>query len=241
MQSLQKITIAFLLILLVISVSGCETINSIISGDKPLEIYREDVPLNAAKLGLINISSVENFEAYVNIIDNFNALIKILNEQKDVFDIPEFNPTYEGWEKASKFIIEYGPLIDNYNGVVSAAKKYEEFLSDDRLHHFYIQAAKFGFEAALIVGTVFYTAAFEVTGIMYRAVGLNKFALKCGSCVSVVLGNTHWFIRTTLVEGASQTAQLLMEKTTKYYDLLVPKDHENNRINQFENVSNNSS
>src|SRR3989344_4042493 len=110
MRSLQKITIAFLLILLVISVSGCETINSIISGDKPLEIYREDVPLNAAKLGLINISSVENFEAYVNVMDNFNALIKILNEQKDVFNIPEFNPTYEGWEKASRFITEYGPL-----------------------------------------------------------------------------------------------------------------------------------
>lgn len=237
MSSLQKIILAFLLILLIISVSGCETINSIISREKPVEIYREDIPLNAAKLVLINISSVENFEAYVNVMDNFNTLIKILNEQKDIFNIPEFNPTYEGWEKASKFITEYGPLIDNYNGVISAAKKYKELLSDDKLKEFYIQAAKFGFEAALIIGTVFYTAAFEATGIMYRAVGLNKFALKCGSCVSVVLSNTHWFIRTTLVEGASQTAQVLAEKATVYYKVVFPEQN----INLLNNGSNSSS
>jgi len=235
-----RTTLAFLLILLVVSLSGCQSINRKIFGDKSVEIYREDIPLNVAKFGLINISSVENFEAYVSVVDNFNALAKILNEQKDVFNIPEFNPTYEGWEKASKFITEYGPLIDNYNGVVSAAKKYQELLSDQKLHDFYIQAAKFGFEAALIIGTVFYTAAFEATGIMYHAVGLNKFAFKCGSCVSVILSNTHWFIRTTLVEGASQTAQFLLEKATDYYEVLVP-NNDSTSMDLLNNVSNSSS
>lgn len=237
---IQKITIAFLLILLVVSVSGCQSINVGIFGDKSIEIYRKDIPLNVARLELINISSVKNFESYVKVVDNFNALAKILNEQKDVFNIPEFNPTFEGWEKASRFITEYGPLIDNYNGVVSAAKKYKDLLNDDRLHDFYIQAAKFGFEAALIIGAVFYTAAFEATGILYRAVGLNKFAFKCGSCVSVILGNTHWFIRTTLVEGASQTAQYLLEKVEEYYKIIIPSEQAND-ISSLNNISNSSS
>ena len=72
------------------------------------------------------MNTIENFEQFKSFADRMNALIKILNEQTNLFQIPYIEATQENWEKASKFISEYGPLVNNYNEVISSAKKFKE-------------------------------------------------------------------------------------------------------------------
>jgi len=199
--------IIVLLIILMMLLTGCNTP----TGNTVAEFANETLPLQVAKLQPMKLESVDNFDKYKSFVDHMNNLIKILNEQSDMFDIEPFNPTFEGWEKASKLITEYSPLINNYNEVVSTAKTFESAHTEDSRKKFYFASGKFAFETAIIVGAVFYTASYEAVGIAYRSVGLNTFALKCGSCVSVILSQAHWTIRTVLVEGSSQAAQFVID------------------------------
>jgi hypothetical protein len=208
------------LLLLTLVLTGCTDLPII--GNVPLEDSINDftvdsLPQGVAKLETLNISTVENFEKYRTLADNTNNLIRILNE-KEMFNIPELEPSFEGWQKASRYITEYGPLIDNYNDVVTKAKIYTENSSEKRLEDFYFAAGAFGFETALIAGAVFYSAAFQGVGYAYRAAGLNSLAFKCGSCVSIILSNAHWFVRTTLVEGTSQLAQRVTDYARENFD-----------------------
>jgi hypothetical protein len=177
------------------------------------DFVSDGLPREVARLSLLNLTSVDTFEKYQSFADNMNALIHLLNEKTDLFNIPELSATQEAWGKASNKITEYGPLINNYNNVVSAAKEFEKVQTKENLKAFYVHSGKFGFETALIVGAVFYTAVYTSVGYAYRAVQMNRLAFECGTCVSVILGNTHWFLRTTLVEGSSQLAQKLMNVT----------------------------
>ncbi len=51
-----------------------------------------------------------------------------------------------------------------------------------------------------------------ITG-MDLGIGLAPVALKCPSCVSVVLSNAYWTIKTVLVEESSKIAEILINKT----------------------------
>lgn len=202
--------------ILVLFLTGCTTIPT--GNVFAVKNIKDDLPSEVAKLPLMELSSIENFEKYKSFVDNINSLIKILNKQDELFNIPLFEPTQEGWEKASKFITEYGPLINNYNEVVSSAKDFEKDNNQESLKKFYISAGKFGFETTIIVTAVFYTLSFQTVGIIYRAVGLNGLALKCGPCVSTILSNAHWFVRSVLVEGSSQIAQTIIDSVSGIYE-----------------------
>lgn len=185
--------------------------------DTVVKFSNETLPLSISNLPLMDITSVDSFQKYEKFATYMNNLIEILNEQSDIFNIPFLVTTREGWKKASRFIVEYGPLIDNYNEVVTSAKNQKENPSEENAKTFYIAAGKFGFETALIVGAVFYTVAFQGVGIVYRAVNLNTLAFKCGTCVKIILSNAHWTIRTALVEGSSQLAQTITDLVDDLY------------------------
>ncbi len=220
-MNLQKVLA--LLIIVPIVLSGCTnndgTGNAIVINSQNIEQFtNETLPLKVAELSEINLNAIENFEHFKDFADKMNALIKILNEQNNLFKIPQIEVTQENWDKASKLINEYGPLINNYNEVVSSAKKFKLDRTQENLQEFYKDAGKFGFEFAVISWAVFYSASFQFIGIVYRGVGLNTLALKCGSCVSVVLSEAHWTVRTVLVETSSVLARQAIDFITDLYN-----------------------
>lgn len=209
---MKKLLTVFI-IFLVLSISGCNLNNSSIEDSTTRAI--QNIPTKISLLSKINLTTIDTYEKYKIFADNMNNLIIILNEQNDLFNIPPIPSTQEAWSKVSKTITEYGPLINNYNEVISSAKDYGSLNNEQNLRSFYTASGKFAFETAIIIGTVFYTASFQAVGIVYRAVGLNKLALSCGSCVSVILSQAHWTIRTVLVEGSSQFAQKILDHLPK--------------------------
>ena len=215
---MKKIIAIWLVLSLVLSGCAKSPTGNVPAVDSVKEFMKEDLPIAVAKLQPINFASVENFERYKTFADRLNSLIKILNEQGDIFNIPSFQPTQSGWEKASRFITEYSPLIDNYNEVVLAAKNFEAKRDKESLKDFYLCSGKFAFEATLIIGAVFYSAAYQTVGFAYRASGLNRLAFTCSSCVSVILGNAHWFIRGVMVEGTSQIAKEIADDAIEAYE-----------------------
>ena len=214
--------------------------------DKAIEVSSVTLPYEIASLPLLNLTTVDTIEKYQSFADNMNTLIKILNDQNDMFNIPLIPATQEAWEKASKTITEYGPLINNYNEVILAAITYREANTENNLGMFYSASGKFAFETAVIVGAVFYTAAYQVVGIVYRSVGLNRLALACGPCAGTILGQAHWTIRTVLVEGASQGAQTIIDEVSKGYTALGGAEGIRNKTtsfiddskNQFDSIKN---
>lgn len=171
----------------------------------------ETLPLTVATLSPLDLDKVDTYEKYKIFGDRTNQLIRILNEKNDLFNIPLLDTSREAWTTASRYITEYGPLMDNYNNVVFSAKEYGVNQNEETLKNFYTKAGLFGFETGIIVWAVFYSATYEAVGIAYRSLGFNSFALKCGACISVVLSEAHWAVRTFLVEGSSQVAQKLTE------------------------------
>jgi len=171
------------------------------------------LPLQVANLPSLNIETVENFERYKEFVDKINDLIKILNSKNDLFNIPYFNSlTEKSYDKLSRSITEYGPLIKTYNEVIYSARTYKNKPDKETLKVFYVSSGKFALETGLIVGAVFYSSSYEATGIAYRSLGLNKYAFECPECISVILTNAHWVIRNVLVEGTSKGAEVVLEK-----------------------------
>lgn len=180
-------------------------------------LSEEELIQKIAELPTMDMNSVENYGRYKEFVDNMNNLIYILN-RNEMFDITPFEATRGGWEKASKLITEYGPLIDNYNEVINASKNHISLNNEESKKTFYIASGKFAFEAGLIVFTVYYSAAYTSVGIVYRSVGLNKLALKHPMIIKIVLSQAHWFVRTVLVESSSQIAQEILEIVSEYYN-----------------------
>ena len=155
-----------------------------------------------------------------------NTLIEILNRQTE-YDVPLFPITRDVWSKVSTTITKYGPLVNNYNEVVLSAKKYDSSRDQENKKDFYIVTARFGFEASLIIWAVFYSAAYNSVGIVYRSIGLNKLAFKHPIIVKTILSNWHWILRNTLVETASQVATNVFNGTLDWY----------NEIGQIEGIT----
>jgi hypothetical protein len=204
----------WVILLGVLLLTGCTQgipAGSSINSNAIKEFADSTIPLKVAELRPLNLSTIDTYEKYKSFADDTNDLIKILNEKTELFNIPKFEVTREAWEKVSKKITEYSPLINNYNNVVFAAKQYKQTLLKNDLHNFYTEAAVFGLEAGIIVSAVFYSAAFNAVGIAYRFVGLNRLALECGPCVSVILSRAHWAVRTLLVEGSAKFADAILD------------------------------
>jgi len=198
-------------ILVLVMVSGCSNgqlpTNAATAIDNTTKFSNETLPLSVAKLPTIDFSKVDSYEKYKIFGDNVNSFFKILNQQSDIFNVPELQVSKDAWEKVSKFVNEYSPLIDNYNDAILTARDYENSMTKENLNAFYKSAGLLGLETGVIVGTVFYTASYQIVGVAYRSLGLNTFAFKCGTCVSHILSTAHWQIRTIMVETSSQIVQ----------------------------------
>ncbi len=104
-------------------------------------------------LPALDEGSVLTAENYHEFADKINMMIELLNREGG-FDFSELKGTQEEYEKISKFINEYGPLIKNYNEVIYAAKRYNKENSHTA-KKFYKASGKFGLELGLIVGAAY--------------------------------------------------------------------------------------
>jgi hypothetical protein len=205
-KATNPIFIIFLVLALVL-IGGALTGYSIFGKD-----YDKDpLPNKISKIPDLNLTEVKNYETYKEFADKTNDLILIINEQAK-FNIPLLKTTQEAWGEASKKITKYGPLINNYQGLIQSAKKFEGDRSEENYKGFYLNLGKFSLETSIIGATLFYSASFQGVGILYRASGLNSIALKCPSCVSTILSSAYWTIKTTLVEESSKIAEISIDK-----------------------------
>lgn len=175
----------------------------------------DPLPGKIASLPEMNLQTVDSYDQYKQFADNTNDLIKIINEQGR-FNIPLLKTTEEAWGEASKKITKYGPLINNYQNLTGSARIFENNKCKQSYQAFYLSLGKFSLETSIIGITLFYTASYQTVGILYRASGLGPVALKCPSCVSVVLSSAYWTVKTTLVEESSKTAENLINKLNDF-------------------------
>ncbi len=168
----------------------------------------EKLAREIAKLHPLELGSVDSYAKFKDIADNFNDLIRLLNKEGG-YNIQEFEITDESYQKISRVLTEYGPLINNYNEVVMSAKEYDGTTEKEKI--FYVAIGTFGLETALVVTTAFAIPVYEGVGVAYRAIGLNKFAFSCPTCIEIILGNAHWFVRTYMVEKSSETAEQILK------------------------------
>lgn len=177
---------------------------------------------NISKLPKIETDTIESFEKYHQFADNVNDLIELLNRELGL-ELPVLEGTRTEYEKLSKIITEYSPLINNYNEVIDASRKFD-INNSSTTEDFYVASVKFGLETAIIFYTVWSGPAYKTTGYIYRITGLNKIAVEHPACVSIILGEVHWFIRTYLVETSSDVADFILRDISKYigsYNLTV--------------------
>lgn len=202
-----------IIVILVIILVGAGLIGLKITGNSIFgEDYRDDpVPYKISELSDLDLENVDSYEKYKKFADNTNNLILILNERLGT-KIPPLETTQEAWGKASKTITKYGPLINNYNSVILHSKNFTLNPTQEQYQQVYRELGVFSLEFTFISATLFHTTTFNTVGTFYRASGLNTFALKCPSCVSVMLSSAYWTIKTVLVEKASEGADYVFDK-----------------------------
>lgn len=177
------------------------------------ELYDSLLSNSATSIGslpLITSSGIQSFEQYKELADTMNDGAKILNAGFE-HQIPFLEDTLEGYDKASKIIVKYAPLIGSYNDMVNAARNVD-VSNPDSATCFYIQTGIFSLELTLISTAVYAGPAYVIVGNAYRASGLQFIAFKCPSCVSTVLSHAHWFVRTTFVEGTVATLTVTLNE-----------------------------
>jgi len=204
-------TIAFMLMSIVVA-SGCIGQSSVQNnGSSNNSITGSTVAINdlsyqaAEEIGsfqLINEQSIKSVDQYTQLGDYTNAAIDVLKSKMNM-DIPKLDTTQAGYEKMSKFVSKWAPLVNGYNNLVLSAKAVERG-NDTSLQNFYKSSAVFGAEFGLIYYTVFSGVTYEGVGIVYRATGMQNLAFRCGPCVSVILSQANWAVRGALVEGSAK-------------------------------------
>jgi len=200
-RGMSPIVIVGIVLTLIFTVIGLTNVS--IFGE---EYEKDPLPEKISQLPEMDLEDVKTYEQYKNFVDKIDALISILNEHGG-FDIPYLEATQESWSEMSKKINKYGPLIDNYQRVVTSAKKFEKNKTEENYREFYLHLGEFSLEMTLISVTLFHTGTFRTVGYVYRASGFNTLAFKCPSCVSTVLSNVYWrSIKTVLVEESSEIA-----------------------------------
>jgi len=188
----------------------------IIKWKNPNVIYQNDIlPNKISELPQLNLTDVKNYENYKEFADKTNDLISVLNEQGK-FNIPMLKNTQEAWGEVSKKITKYGPLINNYENLTQSAKIFEDNQCKENYQNFYLSLGKFSLETSVIGMTLFYSVTFKTVGTLYRASGLNIIALKCPSCISIILSDAYWTIKTVLVEESSKIADGIINKIKEY-------------------------
>lgn len=191
--------IILLLLIVIVGTSGC--VNK--------EPSTKELANKIAEMPLLELETVDSYEKFKDIADNFNDLIRLLNKEGG-YSIQEFEVNEESYQKISRVLTEYGPLINNYNEVVKSAKYYDGTIEKEET--FYKALGSFALETFLIGTAAFGSFTYENIGVLYRASGLNVIAPSCPTCISIILGNAHWFVRTYMVEKSSETAEQILNR-----------------------------
>lgn len=176
-------------------------------------------PLEVAMLNSIDLSYITTIDDYYSFAEDYNKLILIVNEELDL-TMNLLDLSSEGFANMLNLISKYSPLIDNYNQVVSNAVEFRKNELIEYKQAFYKAVLVFAFEAGLIAYAVFYGPAYNMTGAIYRQIGLNRFAIRHPKLISVILSNMHWTIRASLTEGSSLLAKGILDYAND--DLVLP-------------------
>jgi len=214
---MKKIALVSLLIFILVFSIGCDpraTGFTVESQKYIVHIDNETIPLKVAELNNIDMKSFDTYDEFSLFAENFNGLIRIINEI-DKVDMPLIPITDSSWKKAMDNINKYTPLIGSYNDVVTSAKLYQSEKSEDNLNDFYISTALFAFDATVIIFAVFHTITFNAVGTVYRASGLNTFAFKNPALVSFILKNSYRTVKITLVKESRKIALFILDSLVK--------------------------
>jgi chromatin segregation and condensation protein Rec8/ScpA/Scc1 (kleisin family) len=184
-------------LVVIVGTSGCIT----------KEPPAKELATKLAEMPLLELETVDSYEKFSDMADKFNDMTRLLNNEGN-YHIREIEVTEESYQKISRVLTEYGPLINNYNRVVKSAKDYDGSIEKEQV--FYTALGSFTLETLLITTAVFGSFTYEGIGVLYRASGLNIIAPSCPTCVSIILGNAHWFVRTCMVEKSSETAEQIL-------------------------------
>ncbi len=168
-----------------------------------------DLIKGVSNLPTMDDTTVDTFEGYQNFADSVNVLFTFLNREGG-YDFQVLKGTREEYEKISKVVTEYSPLIGNYNDVVNAAKNYDE-TDPESGKEFYTALGIFGLEFGIIYATVWYSPTYKAVGMVYRWSGLNRFAFKYPTLISFILSQAHWGLRGILVDKSSETAEYFID------------------------------
>ena len=198
----------FSIFIILIFISGC-TPNNNSTTNAVNEFTNETLPNTIAELPIIELSTIDNFDKYKQFAENMNNMIRILNENSEIFNIPYFEKSQESFEKLAKYTTEYGPLVGSYNNLIYISRAFTFNKNEQNLKNFYAASGKFAFETTTIIVGTFYVASYKTVGYVYKISGLNRLALKCGECVSIILSDAHWAIRTFLVTESSKISQII--------------------------------
>lgn len=218
--------IILLLLAVIVSTSGCAN----------KELPTKELANKIAKMPLLELETVDSYERFEAMADNFNNLIRLLNNEGG-YKIQELEVTVESYQKISRVLTEYGPLINNYNRVVKSAKDYDG--SIDKEETFYKAVGNFTLETFLITTAVFGSFTYEGIGVLYRASGLNVIAPSCPTCVSFILENAHWFARTYMVQKSSETAEQILNRVELSDEIKAIKQKSQPLFNETINVTSN--
>ena len=164
------------------------------------------------------VSSLPRFEnrelnasvEYVEFAAQANVVITILNDETNVFEIPELEGTGDEYDRFSKLVTEFTPLVDNYNKLIDAAGHVKRG-RPETLDDFYVASSEFGVEVALIACASYYSPSYKVVGFIYRKSGFNRFAFNHPQAVAAALSHAHWFIRNKMVEHTTEGLYFLTE------------------------------
>jgi len=152
----------------------------------------------------LDSSNIESFEQYQNFADTTNVAVSILNE-KLLLQIPTLQVTSTEYDKATKMIARYAPVVDSYNKMIHSANNVDP-LNEDSVNCFLSRSAIFSLELA-VVYTAFYAGpTYNAVNVIHRSWGFQQLAVKCASCVEAALSYVHWNMRTAFVQGTSLAA-----------------------------------
>jgi hypothetical protein len=215
-----------LLLAVIIVTSGC------VNKEPPAKELANKI----AKMPALELQTVDSYEKFKEMVDNFNDLIILLNREGG-YNIQELEVSEESYQKISRVLTEYGPLINNYNRVVESARDYDGSIETENA--FYNALDSFTLETFLISTAAFGSFTYDSIGVLYRASGLNVIAPSCPTCVSVILGNAHWFVRTYMVEKSSEIAEQILNRIERPDEIESIKKNSQYLANETINMTGN--
>ncbi|MFZ2456106.1 MAG: hypothetical protein WAX07_06490 [Candidatus Altiarchaeia archaeon] len=207
-----KSLLTLLCIILIISTTGCLNAESEKQVDitvKSIDSASYDAAESVSQLPPLDNNTIDMSMNYKEIADRINQMITLLNREGDAFKIPQLDSSREGYEKVSKIVTKFTPLVNSYNEVVASSKKVVRN-HPDSLPEFQTSSSKFALEVGLIYYAAGYKASYELVGFVYRSIGLNRLAFTCPTCVQVVLSDAHWFVRNSFIEEAGKQIDTLV-------------------------------